>query len=55
VEKMMEEMKKYGIKFDIAGESNYLPGRKFQVRFRKIIKIGYNSPSVSVASFFLVN
>jgi hypothetical protein len=33
---MMEEMKKYGIKFDIVGESNYFLGRTFQVRFRKM-------------------
>lgn len=26
----------HGVKFDIVGESNYLPGRTFQVRFRKM-------------------
>jgi hypothetical protein len=36
LETMIEEMKKYGAKFDIVGESNYLPGRTFQIRFRKI-------------------
>lgn len=35
LEIMMEEMKKYGLKFDISGESNYVPGRTFQIRFRK--------------------
>jgi hypothetical protein len=34
LEPMMEEMKKYEVKFDISGESNYLPGRTFQIRFR---------------------
>jgi hypothetical protein len=36
LETMIEEMKRYGIKFDIVGESNYFPGRTFQIRFRKM-------------------
>ncbi|HEU4822261.1 MAG TPA: hypothetical protein VFS97_02440 [Nitrososphaeraceae archaeon] len=30
---MIEEMKRYGVRFEVSGESNYEPGRTFQIRF----------------------
>lgn len=36
LEVMIDEMKKRGVRFDVCGESNYNPGRSFQIRFQKL-------------------
>ena len=36
---MVEEMKVYEVTFDIAGESNYLPGRKFLKHYFRKMKL----------------
>jgi hypothetical protein len=36
LEEMIDEMKEHGVRFDISGESNYNPGKTFQIRFQKL-------------------
>jgi hypothetical protein len=36
LEEAIKTMKEHGVRFDITGESNYFPGRTFQIRFEKL-------------------